>query len=115
MWAKAANSSSRNSRVVLTLLMIVAAFCWPCTPSRGETSGSRMSATSPHVEVPSQASIDEGASGYAPAGTDESREEVFSKVLLILILVLGLAKVGGDVFERLGQPAVLGELLFGIL
>lgn len=36
-------------------------------------------------------------------------------VLLGLVVILAAAKVGGEVFERMGQPAVLGELLFGIL
>jgi len=36
-------------------------------------------------------------------------------VLLGLILILTAAKLGGELFERLGQPAVLGELLFGIV
>jgi Kef-type K+ transport system membrane component KefB len=36
-------------------------------------------------------------------------------VLLGLVVILLAAKAGGEVFERLGQPAVLGELLFGIL
>jgi Kef-type K+ transport system membrane component KefB len=36
-------------------------------------------------------------------------------VLLGLVVILVAAKVGGEVFERMGQPAVLGELLFGML
>ncbi|MGH7598454.1 MAG: cation:proton antiporter [bacterium] len=36
-------------------------------------------------------------------------------VLLALIIILALAKIGSEVFERLGQPAVLGELLAGVL
>src|SRR5258706_5894880 len=36
-------------------------------------------------------------------------------VLLGLVIILGAAKLGGELFERLGQPAVLGELLFGIV
>jgi len=35
-------------------------------------------------------------------------------LLLTLIVLLLAAKLGGDIFERLGQPAVLGELLFGV-
>jgi len=35
-------------------------------------------------------------------------------VLLGLVVILVAAKVGGEVFERIGQPAVLGELLFGM-
>jgi Kef-type K+ transport system membrane component KefB len=36
-------------------------------------------------------------------------------VLLYLVVILLGAKLGGDVFERLRQPAVLGELLFGVV
>ncbi|MCA9070352.1 MAG: cation:proton antiporter, partial [Planctomycetaceae bacterium] len=36
-------------------------------------------------------------------------------VLLAIVMILFLAKVGGDVFERLKLPAVLGELVVGIL
>jgi Kef-type K+ transport system membrane component KefB len=36
-------------------------------------------------------------------------------VLIGLVVILLAAKIGGEVFERIGQPAVLGELLFGIV
>jgi Kef-type K+ transport system membrane component KefB len=36
-------------------------------------------------------------------------------VLLAIILILVLAKTGGDLFERVGMPAVLGELTVGII
>jgi Kef-type K+ transport system membrane component KefB len=36
-------------------------------------------------------------------------------VLIGLVVILLAAKIGGEVFERAGQPAVLGELLFGIV
>ncbi len=36
-------------------------------------------------------------------------------LLVTLIVLLLAAKLGGDIFERLGQPAVLGELLFGVM
>ncbi|HET6344508.1 MAG TPA: hypothetical protein VFH51_06225, partial [Myxococcota bacterium] len=36
-------------------------------------------------------------------------------VLLGLVLILAAAKLGGEVFERMGQPAVLGELIFGMV
>ncbi len=36
-------------------------------------------------------------------------------VLLGLIIILLAAKLGGDLLERFHQPAVLGELLFGII
>ncbi len=37
------------------------------------------------------------------------------KVLLALILILVTAKLGGEAAERLGMPAVLGELLGGVI
>lgn len=37
------------------------------------------------------------------------------EILVGLALVLVVAKVFGDLFERIGQPAVLGELLAGVL
>lgn len=36
-------------------------------------------------------------------------------VVLYLAIILIVAKLGGDLATRLGQPAVLGELVFGIL
>ena len=36
-------------------------------------------------------------------------------VLLGLAIILAGAKLGGEVFERIGQPAVLGELIVGII
>ena len=36
-------------------------------------------------------------------------------VLISLVIILMVAKLGGAVLERLGQPAVLGELIFGVI
>ena len=43
-------------------------------------------------------------------GTDE-----IGRVLLALLVAMVAAKLGGEVFVRLGQPAVLGELILGIV
>ncbi|MDZ4724385.1 MAG: cation:proton antiporter [candidate division Zixibacteria bacterium] len=48
------------------------------------------------------------------AAADEDGGVVL-EVLLGLIVILIAAKLGGDLFERFKQPAVLGELFFGIL
>lgn len=39
---------------------------------------------------------------------------VVAPVLIELVVILLAAKLGGDIFERIRQPAVLGELLFGV-
>jgi len=36
-------------------------------------------------------------------------------VLLGLAIILAAAKLGGEIFERIHQPAVLGELVFGVI
>lgn len=51
--------------------------------------------------------------GGAPAADPETVE--FEHILYALVIILLAAKVGGDLVERLGQPAVLGELVFGVL
>jgi Kef-type K+ transport system membrane component KefB len=48
-------------------------------------------------------------------GIEGEAHETLPKVLLVLLLMLFVAKLGGDLMERVGQPAVLGELIFGIL
>ncbi|MFQ3549066.1 MAG: cation:proton antiporter [Armatimonadota bacterium] len=50
------------------------------------------------------------ASGGAAGGADEVAE-----MLLSLIIILAAAKIGGELFVRLGQPSVLGEIIFGML
>ncbi|HEV7504168.1 MAG TPA: cation:proton antiporter [Thermoanaerobaculia bacterium] len=49
------------------------------------------------------------------AGSDHGHGGPVVPVLLGLVIILGAAKLGGELFERLGQPAVLGELLFGMV
>jgi Kef-type K+ transport system membrane component KefB len=50
-----------------------------------------------------------GAPAAAPAPNP------VAPLLLTLVVLLLAAKLGGDLFERLGQPAVLGELLCGVV
>jgi len=45
----------------------------------------------------------------------DGHSDPIAPVLLALIAILTTAKVGSELFERLGQPGVLGELLGGVL
>lgn len=49
------------------------------------------------------------------AEVQQTAHHTLPKVLVTLMLILMVAKIGGDLMERVRQPAVLGELLFGIL
>src|ERR1044071_6330637 len=54
-----------------------------------------------------------GGEGAADVGSAAHGLEPF--VLIGVAAILVIAKVGGELFERFGQPAVLGELLGGII
>jgi Kef-type K+ transport system membrane component KefB len=49
------------------------------------------------------------------AGAAEGHGDPSAPVLLGLAVILVAAKLGGGLFERLGAPPVLGELIFGVL
>jgi Kef-type K+ transport system membrane component KefB len=56
-----------------------------------------------------------GSSGSPEsASTATENEKELGEVLYALIIILLAAKLGGDLMERWGQPAVLGELIFGV-
>jgi Kef-type K+ transport system membrane component KefB len=44
-----------------------------------------------------------------------SHTDTLAPVVLALAVILAAAKLGGDAAERIGQPAVLGELVIGVL
>ena len=53
---------------------------------------------------------------FASSGGDDSGHGgPVLEVLLGLIVILLAAKLGGDIFERFGAPAVLGELVLGMV
>ena len=51
----------------------------------------------------------------APGGTTPSHADPVASLVLALAVILIAAKVGGELATRMGQPAVLGELAFGVL
>jgi Kef-type K+ transport system membrane component KefB len=48
-------------------------------------------------------------------GAETGHSDPIAPILLALIVILAVAKLGSELFERLGQPTVLGELLAGIV
>ncbi|MDB4870434.1 MAG: Na+/H+ antiporter [Gemmatimonadales bacterium] len=48
------------------------------------------------------------------ASASASSTDALAPVVLALAVILVAAKLGGDVAERIGQPAVLGELVVGV-
>ncbi len=58
-----------------------------------------------------------GGVAFAAGEVGESHDhtQVLIQFLLSLVVVIVAAKVGGEIFERMHQPAVLGELVVGIV
>ena len=54
-------------------------------------------------------------SGEAGSGESAGHGGEVLDILLGLMVILLSAKLGGDLFERFGQPAVLGELVLGMI
>lgn len=81
-------------------------------------------AESGHGEVPGLSSqpaaghpettADDSGAGHDTEGSGHHGGPVVP-VLLALIVMLTAAKLGGELFERIHQPAVLGELVFGLV
>ncbi|MDQ6651854.1 MAG: cation:proton antiporter [Acidobacteriota bacterium] len=62
--------------------------------------------------------ITSSVSASADTGYTSSSSDVYGLQPLVLIglaVILIVAKLGGEVFERIGQPAVMGELVGGIV
>ncbi|MBX3438599.1 MAG: cation:proton antiporter, partial [Planctomycetaceae bacterium] len=66
------------------------------------------------VEHPSESEDAEDGSAEHATHAGGHTDPV-APLLMAIIIVLFVAKVGGDLFERVGMPAVLGELVVGVL
>ena len=54
-------------------------------------------------------------SSSQPDSTGQEHTTQMARVLISLVIILISAKLGGALLERLKQPAVLGELIFGVI
>lgn len=94
-------------------LLCAAAFCALVVASPGIRAVEDGEPPSPtrHAAVNHQYQADEtNASGSSHEG-----EKMIIPFMLAFVVILMAAKVGGDIFERIGQPAVLGELVIGVI
>jgi Kef-type K+ transport system membrane component KefB len=105
-----------GGRGKFVLLVLLAGFLFFDQPARGDGA--------PDAEPPAAAAVQEtgvepqevaaAQEGGLEEGT-ESEEPGASDFFLILIAILVFAKVFGEGAERIGQPAVLGELVAGLI
>jgi Kef-type K+ transport system membrane component KefB len=105
------------------ILSVIVAFLYSFSGVFAESATTQVLQTAHHSTTTSltgtSASNSAAATHHSDAKTGNqpgsNTQDSFGKVLLILFIILIIAKLGGDLFERIGQPAVLGELIFGIL
>jgi Kef-type K+ transport system membrane component KefB len=100
----------RRAVLALALLAAFAAI------QPGLVSGRQEGGAPPPPAEPGAADAEHAAAGaHGEEGHAEGHGGPVVPVLLGLVIILAAAKLGGELFERVGQPAVLGELLFGIV
>ena len=95
----------------------------PASDNNGQTSESPADHSDDNATTATDAESHSGDSDTAeghPAtehGDDHSagHKDPVAEVLLAILIILFLAKLSGDLFDRVGMPAVLGELTVGIL
>ena len=93
---------------MMTVAAWTAAFLQPETP--------RSSAFADEVQpINTQEADPHSVDSHADEGHAGGHTDPVAEVLLAILIILFLAKVVGDLFERMGMPAVLGELTVGII
>ncbi len=97
--------------VVVTLLYTMFGNAQPSEALTTNTTLAAVETTAPEPET----TVTEQAASNMAAEVQQTAHHTLPKVLVMLMLILMVAKIGGDLMERVGQPAVLGELLFGII
>lgn len=112
-----------KKRLTLLLVCITTIFVYQSIAQVYSDSGSNIDTsdiqiaaeTYPAGETENNAPIEhtdsEGASAEEPGHGNED----FASILISLVIILLAAKLGGDLCERIHQPAVLGELIFGVI
>jgi Kef-type K+ transport system membrane component KefB len=79
-------------------------------PKIGTTEAAESAAAAAAENSSSQTGADDHVDDH-----DAHHTNPVTDVLIAIVLILLCAKVGGDLFERMGQPAVLGELTVGVI
>lgn len=89
-------------------LLAAIVVCTALAPGHLSAEGSRTTAQKQEAEVASTGSLGT-VTEYEPHG------DPIAPVLIAVVVIIPAARIGGHVFEVIGQPAVLGELVVGVI
>ncbi len=95
----------------LFIVCLTTLFVYQAIAQVNDTTGAIVDSAEADTVTGSHVSPEEPAT-REPAQKDE---EDFAGILLSLVIILLAAKIGGDLCERIKQPAVLGELVLGVI
>ena len=102
---------------LILLLALPLAFYMSCVyPSPEKSSRNAISTEREQASLPVKTSIPTGK--HSEENTDKVKhghEDPIAPILLGIVIILAAAKIGGGIFEKISQPAVLGELVLGII
>jgi Kef-type K+ transport system membrane component KefB len=105
----------RRYGLTLLLLLLGVVLC-PQSSWTPQNASSFFSLIASPLEEPAADALSSTAKVSLPAPNSIGNpSDTVALVLISLVVLLLAAKLGGDLFERMGQPAVLGELVFGVL
>lgn len=123
LWRRRRRISSRlwSWLLLLCAFSVGLDFVWsPATQLQAQSVEQPESSDADHTDPLDAPVGDVDAHGLEDAGDSHDEHggghlDPASPVLLAIVIVLLLAKVGGDLFERVSMPAVLGELVVGVV
>ncbi|MHC4660073.1 MAG: cation:proton antiporter [Planctomycetota bacterium] len=104
------------NRSVILFAMILTVFAFNIYPILAGEADHDTAPPAGHETAAAESSHESGEAAHEEEGHGGGHgHETILKVLFALIVILLAAKFGGEVFERMNQPGVIGELLFGVL
>ncbi len=102
---------------LILLLALPLAFYMSCVyPSPEKSSRKAISTEREQTSLPVKSSIQ--TRNHSKENADKVKhghEDPIAPILLGIVIILAAAKIGGGIFEKINQPAVLGELVLGII
>ncbi|MDP6419234.1 MAG: cation:proton antiporter [Candidatus Krumholzibacteria bacterium] len=100
--------------VTLALLSLVAPGLMPGYAAQNTMNPASALAVEQHAPADGQGTQESHKADHGEA-TGGGHESPVLPVLALLMIVMLAAKIGGGLMEKVGQPGVLGELLFGVI
>jgi len=105
--------TARSTLALVAILLLVFQLSRTMTPAATPPRPDKARAETAAAPAETPSALEQHIAELESEEVDEGTE--VSRVLIALIVIILAAKLGGELLERVGQPAVLGELAFGVI